>query len=161
MNNLQLCKYLISVNKDLINRTGLRNCHCLGLSSFIINEKPKIRLFIAEENCELFQKFDYLNPIIPVHSHKYDDIFTQLEGNMINHLYRVGGVHIFNKYKYKRLNDTQTQPQLLGKEGLDYLGAKNNLNWLKANELHTASLEGERCSWIVTETFETKDLQGT
>ena len=99
MNTLQLCKYLISVNAELIAKTAMHNCHCIGLNSFIINEKPKVRLFIAEPNCELFEKFDYTNPIIPIHPHKYDDMFSQLEGIMINHLYEVGGDLEFNNYQ--------------------------------------------------------------
>src|SRR5690606_15360009 len=132
MNTLQLCKYLISVNAELIAKTAMSNCHCIGLNSFIINEKPKVRLFIAEPNCELFEKFDYLNPIIPIHPHKYDDMFSQLEGTMINHLYKVGGIHDFNKYQYKRLSDKKTELELLGKECLDYLGGKTHITELKA-----------------------------
>lgn len=159
MNTLQLCKYLISVNAELINKTAMSNCHCVGLNSFIINEKPKVRLFIAEPNCELFEKFDYLNPIISIHPHKYDDMFSQLEGIMVNHLYKVGGIHEFNKYQYKRLSDNKTELGLLGKECLDYLGGKNHITELKATELHTASLEGEKCSWMITETFENKNFE--
>ena len=159
MNTLQLCKYLISVNAELIDRTAMGNCHCIGLNSFIINEKPKVRLFIAEPNCELFEKFDYLNPIIPIHPHKYDDMFSQLEGIMINHLYKVGGIYEFNKYQYKRLSDNKTELELLDKEYLDYLGGKTHITELKATELHTASLQGERCSWLITETFENKSFE--
>lgn len=159
MNTLQLCKYLISVNAELIEKTAMSNCHCIGLNSFIINEKPKVRLFIAEPNCELFEKFDYLNPIIPIHPHKYDDMFSQLEGIMINHLYKVGGIHEFNKYQYKRLSDNKTELELLGKEYLDYLGGKTHITELKATELHTASLQGERCSWLITEAFENKNFE--
>jgi len=159
MDTLQLCKYLITVNSELINKTAMSNCHCIGLNSFIINENPKIRLFIAEPNCELFKKFDYLNPIIPIHPHKYDDIFSQLEGNMINHLYEVGSMYSFKKYHYKRLSDNETELELLDNEYLDYLGGRNNIIFLKSNQLHTANLEGDRCSWLVTETFRNKNFE--
>lgn len=159
MNTLQLCKYLISVNAELIAKTAMSNCHWIGLNSFIINEKPKVRLFIAEPNCELFEKFDYLNPIIPIHTHKYDDMFSQLEGTMIHHLYKVGGIHEFNKYQYRRLSDNKRELELLGKQCLDYLGDKTHITELKAAELHTVSLQGERCSWFITETFENKNFE--
>jgi len=159
MNTLQLCKYLISINTELIDKTAMSNCHCIGLNSFIINETPKIRLFIAETDCELFKNFDHLNPIIPIHPHKYDDMFSQLEGTMINHLYKVGDTYEFNKYRYKRLSDNKTELELLGKQRLEYLGGKTNIIELKATELHTVSLEGERCSWIITETFENKNFE--
>lgn len=159
MNTLQLCKYLISVNAELIKKTAMSNCHCMGLNSFIINENPKVRLFIAEPNCELFEKFDYLNPIIPIHPHKYDDLFLQIEGKMVNHLYQVGGGLEFNKYQYLRLSDKSTKLEILGKENLKYLGSKSNLTELAATELHTASLEGEKCSWMIIETFENKHFK--
>lgn len=159
MNYLQLCKYLISINQELIEKTAIKNCHCIGLNSFIINEKPKIRLFIADSNCELFQPFDYMNPIIPIHPHKYDDLFSQLEGTMINHLYRVGGELEFNEYQYLRLSNIDSELRLMGKRGLSYLGSKEDVVELKATELHTASLSGERCSWLITETFENKHFK--
>ena len=159
MNTLHLCKYLISINSELIAKTAISNCHCIGLNSFIINERPRVRLFIAESNCELFEKFDYSNPIIPIHPHKYDDMFSQLEGVMINHLYEVGGELEFNKYSYLRLSDKSKEIERIGKENLKYLGAKKNITELKATELHTASLQGERCSWLITETFENKSFE--
>lgn len=159
MNTLQLCKYLISINGKLIDQTAMTNCHCIGLNSFIINERPKIRLFIAAPNCELFDDFDYFNPIIPIHPHKYDDLFSQLEGTMINHLYKVGGPLEFNKYQYKRLSDKKTDIELLGKVSIEYLGGKSDISELKSTELHTASLQGKKCSWMVTETFKNEKFE--
>lgn len=159
MNAIKLCKYLISINQDLIKRTAMSDCHCIGLNSFVINERPRIRLFIAEPHCELFQEFDYKNPIIPIHPHKYEDMFTQLEGVMVNHLYAVGGDIEFNKYHYLRLSDSNVQLELLGTEGLKYLGARTDIIELKSTELHTASLIGSRCSWLITETFEDKNFK--
>jgi hypothetical protein len=155
MNSLALCKYLISINTELIEKTALSNCHCIGLNSFIINEKPKIRLFIAESNCELFKEFNYLNPLIPIHPHKYDDMFSQLEGTLTHHLYEIGNSLSFNKYQYLRLSD-KSSIKFIGNEYLNYIGAKSNIGELKAKELHTVSLQGERCSWLITETFEDK-----
>lgn len=159
MNTLQLCKYLISVNAELIDKTAISNCHCIGLNSFIINEKPKVRLFIAEPNCELFEKFDYLNPIIPIHPHKYDDLFLQIEGKMVNHLYNACGDLEFNQYGYLRLSDKETELKLIGKSYLHYLGSKNDVIELKSTVLHTASLEGKKCSWMIIETFEDKEFE--
>lgn len=157
--NLKLYKYLISINKELISKTAMSNCHCIGLNSFIINEKPKIRLFIAEPNCELFEKFDYKNPLIAIHPHKYDDIFIQLEGKMINHLYEIGNEIKFNKYKFQRLSDENKELKLFNKEYLDYLGKFENITNLDSNQLHTVSLEGERCSWVIIETFEDENFE--
>lgn len=155
----EMFKHIISVNKELIEKTAIGNCHCIGLNSFIINGKPKVRLFIAEKNCELFGKFDFLNPIIPIHPHKYDDVFSQIEGEMTHHLYSVGyGGNEYSKYRYARLSDKETQIVNVGKAKLIYLGGEK-IKELKASELHTASLSGERCSWMVTETKEDKNFQ--
>jgi hypothetical protein len=151
MKPMGLVKYLISTNTDLINRTGISNCHCIGLSSFIINENPKIRLFIGEKNCELFSEYDYLNPIIPIHPHKYDDIFIQLEGKLINHLYEVGGDLEFKKWEYPRISGGEIK--YIGNENLQYLGGRSDVTELKSKELHSVSLEGEKSSWLVLETF--------
>lgn len=157
MYSLQLIKYLIKSNQDLIIKSHIFDCHAIGLNSFILNEKPKIRLFIANPICELRNEFDYTNPIIPIHPHKYDDIFTQIEGKLINHLYKPGKDIEFNKYEYVRLSDSKSDKIInIGKENLTYLGAKDNIIKLKASELHTASIIGEKCSWLITETF--KDL---
>lgn len=159
MESLQLVQYLIETNKKLVQETALANCHCIGLNSFIINEKPKIRLFIAEQNCELFQKFDYRNPVVPIHPHKYDDLFTQLEGEMYHHIYtydRRGD--LFNGYKYLRLSDKKVKIEQVRKEKLFYWGPKK-VTSLEAKTLHTASLRGNKCSWLVTETFEDPDFK--
>ncbi len=159
MVNIQFCKYLISINKELIEKTALSNCHCVGLNSFIINEKPKIRLFIAESNCELFKGFNYLNPLIPIHPHKYDDMFTQLEGVLVHHLYEIGNTLNFNKYQYLRLSDNTSKIKCIGNETLNYIGSKNNVLELKSSELHSVSLQGERCSWLITETYKDEDFK--
>jgi hypothetical protein len=154
-----MLKRLIIDNRELVEKTAIGNCHCIGLNSFIINERPKMRLFIAEENCELFNKFDFLNPIIPIHPHKYDDLFVQLEGEMIHHLYEVDYKgNEYNKYRYARLSDKETEIINIGKEKLNYLGGKK-VKELKSTELHTASLSGKRCSWVITETLEDKNFQ--
>lgn len=153
MDNLSLTKFLISINSDIIEKTALRNCHCFGLNSFIINEKPRIRLFIADNDCELFHDFNYINPIIPIHPHKYDDFFLKIEGNLVNHLYKIGGSIEFNQYSYLRLSDNNKKIERVGVEKLDYLGAKYDITELKSNELHSVSLEGEKCSWLIIETF--------
>lgn len=154
-------KYLISVNRELIEKTALGNCHCRGLNSFVINEKPKIRLFIAEENCELFNKFDRMDPVIPIHPHKYDDLFYQLEGTMINHIYEVSDDGIeFKKYRYVRLSDDPNiHIENCGTKRLKYLGGQHDLIKIKSTTLHTASLIGDRCSWLVIETIEDKDFK--
>lgn len=154
MEYLKLCEYLVSVNTELVNRTALGDCHCIGLNSFIINEKPKIRLFVAEPNCELYQNFDCTDPIIAIHPHRYDDIFIQLEGRLIHHIYQLGKEMEFNKYGYLRLSDCDKQLHQIGTERLDYIGAMDDVKFLKSETLHTASISGDRCSWMIIETFE-------
>lgn len=83
---IEFVKYLISINEKLIKDTALSNCHCVGLNSFIINDRPKIRLFVADKYCLLYDKFDFKKPIIPIHPYKYDDIFVQVNGTIFKHL---------------------------------------------------------------------------
>ena len=40
---------LVEKNKELVKHTAIKDCHHKNLHSFIINEKPKIRLFIADD----------------------------------------------------------------------------------------------------------------
>lgn len=165
-NYKHLVKYLISINKDLINKTALSNCHCIGLNSFIINEKPKIRLFVAEPNCELITDEIYLigeNPI-PIHAHKYDDFFITLEGQVVQYLYKVCDDHRgskFNKYEYRRLSDNSMQPVLIGEENLTINSIIHNHSELKADQLHTVGLRPtkDKCSWIIIETFEDNNFK--
>jgi hypothetical protein len=182
--NIELIKYLVSINKELIERTAIKNCHCIGLNSFIINEKPKMRLFIADDNCELYFQnetnfhFDYKNPIIAIHPHKYDDVFFQLQGSLVHHFYSKAKPQksdmpcFFNKYKYLRLSDSNKKIELVGTETIYYEGSNWDVKTLKSNTLHTASLskykagfnisdknKDKSCAWVVIETFEDKNFE--
>ena len=146
MNNrdyLQFTKYLISTNSELIEKTAISNCHCMGLNSFIINEKPKIRLFVADSNCELFRKYDSANPRIPIHPHKYDDLFVQLEGKMTHHIYQISDDgQIFKKYHYYRLSDGEAKIEKIGTEKLSRVYYCKTLTNLRSDALHSVSLIG-------------------
>lgn len=163
--NIEIIKYLISVNKDLVENTALKNCHCIGLNSFIINEKPRIRLFVADNNCELYKKYDYTNPTIPIHPHKYDDIFHTIHGRLKHHAYiKYEGLELgkpceFNSYSYNRICDDK-EIQLIGKTKLQYVGAMD-MEVLKSKVLHSVSLESgyNKASWIITETYEDKEFK--
>lgn len=163
-------KKLFLKNWEIIEQTGLRNCHCFGLNSFIINETPRIRLFITEPNCELYVKdFQYekyiKNPIIPIHMHKYNDHFIQLEGGLTHYIYGVINDKImtihdgisFNSYQYSRLGD-ETKINKIGKEKLYFQWDTTNINYLPGDTLHTVSVEGDRCSWLIIETTLNKDF---
>lgn len=160
-NIIDLCKYLVSVNRDLIERTALKNCHCIGLNSFIINENPRMRLFIADDDCELYSKFDFSNPIIPIHTHKYDDLFFTLEGRVNQHLYtedngasadksygfflQSGTITELNKYEYNRLSDNKTEMRSMGMGKIYFHGSTAQKTYsLKSNILHTVTIEKER-----------------
>ncbi len=157
---IQEIKNLIKTNQPLIKKTALKDCHCLGLHSFILNTNPKMRLFIAEPDCEMFQKFDPWNPLIPIHPHKYDDDFYQIEGNLIQHIYEEYREYEFNPkakslngYTYNRISDNnEIEIVLQGRVRLRYKGRRKNITFLAAKILHTASLIGsKRSSWLITE----------
>lgn len=160
INYIDLCEYLISINSEIIERTAIKNSSCIGLNSFIINEKPKIRLFTADSNCELYKYYDYKNPIIPIHPHKYDDLFITLQGNVIHHIYELGGDIEFNSYQYGRLSDNELKINKVGKANLSYLGTRSsNQMKLDAKTLHSVQLKGDKCSWMIIETFQDSNFK--
>lgn len=147
----KLLNYFINNNQSLIEKTALKNCHAVGLNSFILNTYPKVRIFTCDEECEI-KKYDPANPVIPIHPHKYDDLFFQINGKLVHHLYerKPNGIK-FNKYNFIRLNNINTEIVKLGEENLKYIGQFSNINKLRSKTLHTVSVEGD-CSWIIIET---------
>lgn len=147
----KLLSYLIDNNQSIIEKTALRNCHAVGLNSFILNLDPKVRLFICDDECEV-RNYDPANPVIPIHPHKYDDLFFQINGKLTHHLYerRPNGIK-FNKYNFIRLNNIDTDIVKLGEESLRYIGEFSNVNRLRSKTLHGVSVDGD-CSWIIIET---------
>ncbi len=162
MNTDRLYKNIIRMNREVIDKTALINCHCIGLNSFVINEKPRMRMFIAEPHCELYGYFHKLNPVIPIHAHKYHDFFVQIKGQITHHLYEVGGDIFFNKYSYARIGDDKQEPVLVGSDTLKYLGGDSHVYELSPSKLHTVSFDkyypGDETCWVVIETTEDKNF---
>lgn len=164
MNSWLTAEFLVATNKKLIEATALRNCHCLGLNSFIINENPRIRLFIADQGCELFQPFDNANPLIPIHPHKYSDLFATLMGEVTHHLYKVEDEFTeqrlvgFRQYTYNRISDQKSEIVCLGNVILSHLVSSSAITQLNAEVLHTVSLTPDSvtgvCAWMIMETYE-------
>jgi hypothetical protein len=153
----QITRHLIKSNPELVQKTALRDCHCLGLNSFVINERPRIRLFVAGRNCELFAPFDSGNPIIPIHPHKYDDCFFTLRGQLVHHLYTVsqpGCGTTFNSYRHHRIGDNKVDLQNLGQINLTYLGREADIEVLMSRTLHTVSIAELGSMWVIVETNE-------
>lgn len=151
---INIIEFFLKKNRTIIEKTALSDCHVKGLSSFILNYNPKIRLFICEPDCELFEKYNPKNPIIPIHPHKYDDLFFQVSGKLVHHLYekKRGGGIFMNKYNFIRLNNIDNEIVNLGEEELKYIGDFTNINKLKSRTLHSASVKGYYPSWIIIET---------
>jgi hypothetical protein len=150
----KIINYFISQNQSTIQKTALKDCHAVGLNSFILNQYPKVRLFICDEDTEI-KKYDISNPIIPIHPHKYDDLFFQIEGKLVHHLYQKSDNGIeFNKYNFIRLNNINMEIKNLGKQKLRYIGQFSNVNKLRSKTLHTVSIEDAPCSWLIIETKE-------
>lgn len=154
-NMKEFIQYFIENNSDLITKTAIKDCHAIGLNSFLLNTNPKIRLFVCENNSELYNDYDFKNPLIPIHPHKYDDLFFQIKGKLIHHIYQKSkyerGID-FTKFKFMRLNDTEVDIKNLGSDKLKYIGPISNINKLRAKVLHTASVSGDNSSWIIIET---------
>lgn len=151
----KLVKFLLK-NEDFIKANAIKNCHALGLHSFLLDNESKARLFIADETCVLRGFYDYQKPIVPVHSHKYDDYFVPLfKNSLVHHIYEVSKEHIdgflytsMNMFNYERL-DGQVPYRLLGSEIVRYVGGFDR-RFLKGSELHSVSIPTtEKSAWLV------------
>lgn len=151
-------KTLLNLNSQLVCDTAIRNCHVMGLHSFILNKSPKVRLFIADSECVLRQPFNVHNPILTVHAHKHNDVFINLTKTcIIHHLYKkapiaVKGDNTFvcSLNMYHRL-DTNGNGILLGDDYLDYISSSKR-TVLHHTELHTVNILGNgKCAWLVVE----------
>ncbi len=168
INAFWLCKYLISENKELIKSTAIKDCHAIGLNSFIINENPRMRLYTADPNCELYKLGIYIeNPIIPIHRHKYRDLFFQLYGNVVHHIYDVEnwiglGQKTFRiaKYRYNRIGDSNKEIKFVDNVDIAYRSTLINPEYLNPSDYHTVYLEpaqlypNPKCCWLIIETEE-------
>lgn len=154
---------LIESNKDLIASTAIKNCHVIGLHSFIINEFPKTRLFIADEDCVLRNPFDTHNPILTIHRHKHNDLFVPLTKTKItHHLYKLSDEHTDNSISFTMVNysrlDENIGTHLIGNEWLDYIESKH-LYFMDTNQHHTVSINGNaKCAWLVIEVGTNEDF---
>lgn len=152
MNYSKLAKHLFNTNRELVKNTAIRDCHCLGLHSFIINEKPRIRLYIAEDDSEL-HRTGYASPI-PIHAHKYDDMFQVINGSVIHYIYEQGDARDckYKAYLYARVKEKDSTPILIGDKFLrqtDIIQKKSFV--MPASTLHTVRLKGNNVMWMITE----------
>lgn len=165
--------------------TALADCHAVGLSSFVLHgnyhsrHPVQLRLFLADESCELRKPYRIWNPLLAIHPHKYEDTFVPIAGTLRHHLYGsvsdleteagVGSMAVslgtyrrrarrFNAYRYPRLDDSHA-PVLDGQGCLVYMGYRDTslatpLVSLDANALHSAEVCGngnEPCAWLVVQ----------
>lgn len=153
----QLIKIALKANEKLIAETAIKNCHVTGLHSFLLNKSPKVRLFIADNNCALRLPFDYKNPYLTIHAHKHNDIFIPLTNEeIIHHFYK----HVdyvdeksipFSLNEYNRLDGNTKNGRTGGSDWLEYIGHENRM-FMGTKELHTVSILGpKKCAWIIIE----------
>lgn len=150
---------LISNNKNIVEKTAIKNCHVSGLHSFILGYEPKIRLFLADSTCALRNPFDYKNPYLTIHAHRHNDIFIPLtETKIVHHLYKKvtftddNSIN-FTLNMYNRLNNSTENMHGItgGSEWLEYIGSTSK-PFLRAKELHTVNILGpKKCAWLVIE----------
>ena len=143
-------RYLINRNGPLVANSAISHCHCLGLHSFVISQDPKVRLFIADDDCEIHTD----SGVIPIHSHKYDDYFQVISGAMFHSIHDFSNNgRLYNSYTYRRIGDTDEQEIVsMGQSMLSVVDviAQENLV-LPANRLHSVRLSGSNVMWTLTE----------
>ena len=154
-------------NKEYIETKAIKNCHALGLHSFILDEDSTVRLFIADETCVLRHVFDHKNPIVPIHGHKHDEYFVPLfKNSLIHHVYEKiieygdnydDSIEVcLTTHIYGRLDGIATQG-LIGSDVLSYKGGFDH-RFLKGNILHTVSIPTTgKSAWLVIQS-DTNDL---
>lgn len=138
---------------ELIIDTAIKHCHTSDLHSFIVSLDPKVRLFVALPGCDLFSQCNIKDPIIPIHPHKHMDVFCNISGTIVHHMYEIGTDINFFRCKYFRLSDDVHHTKITGWENLNYLGPTTK-QILLPRELHTVSLVPDKngmCAWTVTE----------
>lgn len=155
-----LVKTLLKANSKLVIDSAIQNCHVVGLHSFILNRSPKIRLFIADENCVLRQPFNIAEPILTIHAHKHNDIFVNLTKTSITHhifkktpiAQKTDNTFIYSLNLYNRLDAKESHNgMLMGDEYLDYIGS-GYYTFLPHTKLHTVNILGNgKCAWLIME----------
>ena len=149
-NHAQYVKHLVERNYIIVINSAIAHCHCLGLHSFIINENPRIRLFIADDHSEIHRDGN----VIPIHSHKYRDYFQVINGSVCHAVYdRVeSGGKLYDSYRYGRIGDGDFEPIRVGEARLK-LGKLLTQDEviLPADALHSVRLRDSNVMWTVTE----------
>ncbi len=130
--------------------------------------KPfKIRLFLADETCELRKPYDVKDPHLTIHRHRHSSIFVPLTKTKIIHqVYRLAensfdGVNCFtfSTNIYARLNQKYFHGQTGGSDWLTYCGASSRC-FLDADVFHSVNILGnEKCAWLVIELSEANDFE--
>lgn len=162
-----LIRKLLTHDTKTIIETAIKNCHCVGLHSFIVRTSPyKIRLFLADETCELRKPYDVQNPHLTIHRHKHSSIFIPLTKTKIIHqMYQPSENSLspnsfsFDTNLYTRLNQAYFRGQTGGSDWLTYLGAEDRV-FLRAEEYHSVNILGrEKCAWLVIELTESPEFE--
>ena len=164
-NMKELIRHLWENNHDEILNKSLLDCHCKGLHSIMLLESPgkTIRLYIAEENHEMYKNFpQYVRSgngmTIGFHPHHCDLTLHCIVGSFLN--WRVAeakfGMEI-DKYEYhSAIKEGETNFVKLGTTHVytasETTAPSGTSIFLPANYIHTVACpEGMFCAWLVYE----------
>lgn len=180
-----IIKHFLTINKDLILRKSLRNCHCYGVDSILLDDTPgaRIRIFHATEFHHLWKNYFRSGEKMSVafHPHHCDLTLWGIKGNIINiQVEPTGGdplpwsrlsgwdittEPIFRKFEYQSKilsGNAGFKPlgfQRLKAHSTTNIGPGSYLE-MKAQDLHTIFVHrGESATWAVYEGKEDPNYQ--
>lgn len=157
-----LIKALLENANDNVLMMSLKNCHVVGVDSIVLNMGDKgalIRIFIANENHELYNNQLLGNMSVGFHNHKRDLNLVRIYGTVYNvvptlspvsegHYYECDfSSAIHNKDKKWTINKSSKQ-YIVNTLRMDII----NSIYLNHNELHTIFVPGNKeAAWMVIE----------
>lgn len=171
-----LIRHLWRNNRDEIVARSCRNCHCRGLNSIMLIDKPgaRVRIFFATENHELDQ-----NGLLTMGKHGLSVAFHPHHCNVTLHCimgmfmnwrvapYNNEEEHLtLTKFRYasKLAGASRASFQKLEEAKLCFCVSQwlrpGESEAMKATDLHTVNVEtGQRAAWFVYEGQENPDYQ--
>lgn len=178
-------KHFLATNLDLILKKSLINCHVVGVDSVLFDDTPRsrIRLFVANENHELWK--NYFPPTeelsVAFHSHHCDLVLSPVIGEFINIVIEQTKPNKSPKARwltgYKHQSKINTGECKFVCGGYDRFFKLKNIEQsyaydgddivnvdvtLAANELHTIYVsKGQFAAWFVFEEAEDPDYDST
>lgn len=156
-----LVEHLWKQQSELITNRSILNCHCKGVHSIMLIEKPEhtIRLFVADTDHELWNNYEIGSQMtVAYHPHHCDITIEVVKGELLNKVIDEsdGGVFL-TKFLYRsKIKEDEIKFEEISKTYVTDVSIKNiaagESIFLPANAIHTVACEkGKLTAWFVYE----------